>query len=228
VAFENVMPWKMWVTITAVCDPYKYELEETSITKILSASGVQVIITPTENVSREYYNSLFLFGSPSVPTANLDMFDRITISWGSDNDVYSHSPTVEIYDSDGGHLILSISDPLERVTFPIAVSTLSEQYINTAKIYRIAVNGIGSAGITFQGNAIELEIENGRKTIAPSVQVQSNYASAVEVWLNNAHFVFGIGTSTNPRMVLMQGTNKIVMKPTDGCIVTLRFRRGWL
>lgn len=230
VSFENVMSWKMWVTITAVCDPYKYSLEETSVVKALSASGgSSARIEPTENVSRQVFNSLFVFGSPSVPTANLEIFDTITVEWSSDHDVYSTTPMFVIDDADGGHLEIPVTTPLDRTTFPVAVSALATQNINTAKIYQIAVSGIGSARIFFSGNAVEFEIENGRKTVVPSVRVQSSYSIAVKVWLNNSYFVFENGISVNPRMVLTEGANKVIMKPVGGGgFVTLRFRKGWL
>lgn len=229
VVFENVMPWKMWVTITAVCDPYKYSLEETSVIKMLSASGTSVEIEPTENVSRQRYNSLFVFGSPSAPTGDLGIFDTITVEWGSTQDVYASSPKFVIDDADGGHLEIPVTTPLDRTSFPVTVSALASQNINTEKVYQIALTGIGSARIFFAGNAVEFEVENGRKTVVPSVQIQSSYSITVKVWLNNAYFEFENGISTNPRMVLTEGINKVIMKPVGGGgFATLRFRRGWL
>lgn len=230
VKFVDEMPWKFGVDISVMADPFKYELEETLIDKALSASGgSSARIEPTENVSRQVFNSLFVFDSPSVPTANLEIFDTITVEWGSTHDVYASAPMFIIDDADGGHLEIPVTTPLDRTTFPVAVSALASQDINTEKVYQISLKGIGSARIFFSGNAVEFEIENGRKTVVPSVQVQSSYSIAVKVWLNNAYFEFENGISVNPRMVLTEGVNKVMMKPVGGGgFATLRFRRGWL
>lgn len=228
VVFENVMPWKMWVTITAVCDPYKYEIEQTDLHFDIPTFG-SVSISPVKNTSGQSWNSEFLFGSPNAPTGDFRIFDRILIEWSADSKRQAN-PFWQVVDGFGHVENLTVPVQTDVYWTDVTMSALTSAGIDISKIYRILVSGIGDCELILDAlSAKELIIENGTKTVVPEWK---SSGTGLYTMVNGYVAELPSGYSKNARLALTAGENTVIVSNPSGSsgtkTVDISFRRGWL
>lgn len=209
-SFSEVYSWKMRITMTVRCQPYKLAVTSCTATfHMLPDQAESIYVDMKPAVIDEYAGrSMFVYNEDS---GDFSFSDGIRINYKA---VYSplYSLEFNIYDASGtviafGALNGSQLSPLADVGY-MDFDTTS---IDVSNVRRIEV--VGSAKITsvqVLANLVPISLYNDRKTVVPTIFLYG--ATEISVFANGRRQVITSGGRQYENLVLTANKNEIAVQ----------------
>lgn len=211
----------MYVTVTADCEPYKYEQDMRVYTVDLANAGTKTVeITAGKNVSKQDWNTDYRFGTQNIPTYDFGIYQKLEVVWEPSG---SMPVTVQFIDGDGTVYNKTATQDTGKVT--LTATELTEAGVDMSTIWRVLASMGGNAkiyGETF--HCATLEIAGTPKSAVPAFEVTGD---TVLLDFNGTRYELQKGFVYSPEIVIRDGTNTMMFTGTDGT-VSVEFRGGYL
>lgn len=245
VDFTDIKPWKMRCVVTVDAAPYAMKVVETRIDLADFQTGaLRDVEVPSENVSRQAWNSDLRFGTKEFPQglgpAGMGGFK--ILKWPSNAYTLPNWPMrYQVVDAEG-HVYNSgdISHVFEYGELNISTSTLYEAGIVIPKVYRLLVQNIGGCSLHVDVASFVHSVWNERKTVVPSIIFQTNENPGgeepeveVNIIVNGQERTIRNTQTEYEDIVLREGMNEVIvpmqiLSDTTVSALYMIFREGKL